>query len=215
MNENILRYNSFYSYGFGLAQRYSTKIIDNTKNPTEAVIFTVNYTPIYILSFARNFDNLVFLINEFYDYSKDPIFDLPTASDVKTEERYIKGMIYNAPNIHRKVTLGYKIKESDLNFDPRNFTKKSIEVTEGGKMDTIDYIYTLDYYPALVLDATNFTRNVTTKNKKNVIVNRFGGKAGTNELKINFLGDTFDKNQVNKRKKNDRRMNMSLMEDKD
>jgi hypothetical protein len=173
----IDRYYALYSYGRTLAVKYSKRILANTIKPDQAVVLTHNYTPTYLISFASNFNNLVFLFTKGYDYSKDPIFNkIPLPQSKEIEKTYIKGLIYNARQIHEKIMTAQPIVKEDLRYIPKDRTIKKINIRTDVGIEIIDFIYQLDFYPALVLDATNFTKNVVNMTSKEYVVNVFSDK---------------------------------------
>jgi hypothetical protein len=151
------------------AQYYSKRIKDDLKRDSRrsTLILIRDFTPIFILGFASYFDNVRIILTQNYNFEKDIMFNMKNTCRASVLTTYIKALYYKAPKLKTLIRQGYKLQESDLNFNTKDFNQKRISVknyTVGFDLD--QYVTKLQGFPALVIDARIF-ENTVKEIKKN------------------------------------------------
>lgn len=181
----LQKYITLAQFADQFARRYTKKIIDRTDNPLEAVIVTRNYTPTYLINFASKFRNLLFLLDTPYDYGSDPLFNVSKTDNFKIEITRIKGLIYNAERLNFKIMNGEVINEQDFYYKDTDFHVANVRV-EVSKQPLIDFVYQLPNFPALIIDATEFSRTFKVVSNREFVINYFGKESNDTELGLNL-----------------------------
>lgn len=189
------------------AHYYSKRIKDDLKEDAKrtTLILIRDFTPIFILGFASFFDNVRIILTQNYDFEHDIMFNMKNTNRASILTTYIKALYYKAPKLKTLIRQGYKLQESDLNFNTKDYNQKRISVknyTVGFDLD--QYVARLEGFPALVIDARIFENTVKEirKNESDIVLfytNLITVKKESEELK----DDTLDKMIETIREKNE------------